>query len=57
MSNSPRWLRGFTTWSVVIPLAGRPYARLFRSVAMVVALMRTNITQEFAGAVFGAVLH
>ena len=34
--------------------AGRPYALgLFRSVAMVVALMRKNITQEFAGAIFG----
>src|SRR5919201_3626707 len=33
---------------------GRPYALgLFRSVAMVVALMRKNITQEFAGAIFG----
>lgn len=34
--------------------AGRPYALgLFRSVAMVVALMRKNVTQEFAGAIFG----
>jgi hypothetical protein len=34
--------------------AGRPYAvGLFRSVAMVVALMRKNVTQEFAGAMFG----
>jgi hypothetical protein len=34
--------------------AGRPYALgLFRSVALVVALMRKNITQEFAGAIFG----
>jgi DDE superfamily endonuclease len=33
---------------------GRPYALgLFRSVAMVVALMRKNITQELAGAIFG----
>jgi DDE superfamily endonuclease len=33
---------------------GRPYALgLFRSVAMVVALMRKNLTQDFAGAVFG----
>jgi hypothetical protein len=33
---------------------GRPYALgLFRSVAMVVALMRKNLTQEFAGAIFG----
>jgi len=33
---------------------GRPYVLgLFRSVAMVVALMRKNLTQEFAGAVFG----
>jgi DDE superfamily endonuclease len=33
---------------------GRPYALgLFRSVALVVSLMRTNLTQEFAGAVFG----
>src|SRR5919201_2645009 len=33
---------------------GRPYALgLFRSVAMVVALMRKNITQVFAGAIFG----
>jgi hypothetical protein len=33
---------------------GRPYVLgLFRSVAMVVALMRKNITQEFAGAIFG----
>lgn len=41
---------------IIDPLvsAGRPYALgLFRSVAMVVALMRTNITQEFAGAIFG----
>jgi hypothetical protein len=34
--------------------AGRPYTLgLFRSVAMVVALVRKNITQEFAGAIFG----
>jgi hypothetical protein len=34
--------------------AGRPYALgLFRSVAMVVALIRKNATQDFAGAVFG----
>jgi hypothetical protein len=34
--------------------AGRPYALgLFRSVAMVVALMRKNITQECTGAIFG----
>jgi hypothetical protein len=33
---------------------GRPYALgLFRSIAMVVCLMRTNITQVFAGAIFG----
>jgi hypothetical protein len=33
---------------------GRPYVLgLYRSVAMVVALMRKNITQEFAGAIFG----
>jgi hypothetical protein len=33
---------------------GRPVALgLFRSVAMVVCLMRKNVTQEFAGAVFG----
>jgi hypothetical protein len=33
---------------------GRPYALgLFGSVALVVCLMRKNITQEFAGAVFG----
>ena len=33
---------------------GRPAAiGLFRSVAMVVTLMRKNITQEVAGAVFG----
>ena len=33
---------------------GRPYVvGLYRSVAMVVALMRKNITQEFAGAIFG----
>jgi hypothetical protein len=41
---------------IVDPLvsAGRPYALgLFRSVAMVVALMRKNITQQFAGAIFG----
>jgi hypothetical protein len=32
---------------------GRPYALgLFRSVAMVVALLRKNITQQFAGAIF-----
>ena len=34
--------------------AGRPLALgLFRSVALVVCLMRTNVTQDFAGAVFG----
>jgi hypothetical protein len=34
--------------------AGRPYALgLFRSVTMVVALMRKNVTQELAGAIFG----
>jgi hypothetical protein len=34
---------------------GRPIALgLFRSVAMVVCLMRKNVTQEFAGAIFGA---
>src|SRR5258707_8137452 len=34
--------------------AGRPLALgLFRSVAMVVCLIRKNITQDFAGAVFG----
>lgn len=41
---------------IVDPLAsaGRPYALgLFRSVAMVVALLRKNLTQEFAGAMFG----
>jgi hypothetical protein len=33
---------------------GRPYVLgLYRSVAMVLALMRKNITQEFAGAIFG----
>ena len=33
---------------------GRPYALgLFRSIVMVVCLMRTNITQVFAGAIFG----
>jgi hypothetical protein len=33
---------------------GRPYVvGLFRSVAMVVTLMRKNVTQEFAGAIFG----
>jgi hypothetical protein len=33
---------------------GRPYALgLFRSVALVVSLMRKNITQELAGAIFG----
>lgn len=33
---------------------GRPYALgLFRSVALVVALLRKNITQDFAGGVFG----
>ncbi len=33
---------------------GRPYALgLFGSVAMVVSLMRKNVTQEFAGAIFG----
>jgi hypothetical protein len=33
---------------------GRPYAlSLFGSVALVVCLMRTNITQAFAGAIFG----
>lgn len=34
--------------------AGRPYVLgLYRSIAMVAALMRKNITQELAGAVFG----
>ncbi len=34
--------------------AGRPVALgLFRSVAMVVTLMRKNVTQDFAGAIFG----
>jgi len=34
--------------------AGPPLALgLFRSVALVVCLMRTNVTQDFAGAVFG----
>jgi DDE superfamily endonuclease len=34
--------------------AGRPLALgLFRSVALVVCLMRKNVTQDFAGAVFG----
>ncbi|MGH3439563.1 MAG: hypothetical protein ACRDRN_24290, partial [Sciscionella sp.] len=34
--------------------AGRPYALgLFRSVAMVVSLIRKNLTQQVAGAVFG----
>lgn len=33
---------------------GRPYALgLFHSVALVVCLMRKNITQEFTGAIFG----
>jgi hypothetical protein len=33
---------------------GRPYALgLFGSVALVVCLMRKNVTQEFAGAIFG----
>jgi hypothetical protein len=33
--------------------AGRPLARgLFRSVALVVCLMRKNVTQDFTGAVF-----
>ena len=33
---------------------GRPYALgLFRSIVMVVCLMRTNMTQVFAGAIFG----
>ena len=33
---------------------GRPYALgLFGSVALVVCLMRKNITQAFAGAIFG----
>jgi hypothetical protein len=33
---------------------GRPYALgLFRSVALVVCLMRKNLTQQFAGAIFG----
>jgi len=35
-------------------LRGRPYVLgLYRSVAMVLALMLKNITQEFAGAIFG----
>src|SRR6185436_12214055 len=34
--------------------AGRPLALgLFRSVALVVCLIRKNVTQDFAGAVFG----
>jgi hypothetical protein len=34
--------------------AGRPPALgLFRSVALVVCLLRKNVTQEFAGAIFG----
>jgi hypothetical protein len=34
--------------------AGRPSALcLFRSVAMVVCLIRKNVTQDFAGAIFG----
>lgn len=34
--------------------AGRPYGLgLFRSVAMVVSLMRKNLTQDLAGAIFG----
>ena len=34
--------------------AGPPLALgLFRSVALVVCLMRKNVTQDFAGAVFG----
>ena len=38
----------------VVRPGGRPAAiGLFRSVAMVVTLMRKNITQEVAGAVFG----
>jgi len=38
----------------VVRAGGRPAAiGLFRSVAMVVTLMRTNITQETAGAIFG----
>jgi len=33
---------------------GRPYALgLYRSIAMVVALLRKNITQDVAGAIFG----
>ena len=37
-----------------VRLARRPIALgLFRSVALVVCLLRKNVTQDFAGAVFG----
>src|SRR5437879_12166063 len=50
MSNSPSWSHAFTRRAAW----GRPYVLgLFRSVGMVVSLMRKNVTQEFAGAIFG----
>src|SRR5689334_25422071 len=57
MSNSPIWWRGCTGCALCgdkFVSAGPPLALgLFRSVALVVCLMRTNVTQDFAGAVFG----
>ena len=38
---------------VVKPGGGPAVIGLYRSVAMVVALMRTNLTQEVAGGIFG----
>src|SRR5689334_22847522 len=53
MSNSPIWWPGYTGCAVTSS-AGRPLALgLFRSVALVVCLIRKNVTQDFAGAVFG----
>jgi hypothetical protein len=43
VGNSESWWLGFMLSTV----------GLFRSVALVVCLMRKNITQEFAGAIFG----
>ena len=38
---------------VVKPGGGPPVVGLYKSVAMVVTLMRANITQEIAGSIFG----
>src|SRR4051794_27634289 len=39
---------------VAKPVVGRPVIDLYRSVMLVVCLMRRNGTQEFTGAIFGA---